>query len=193
MDDFLQQNFELPNHEPGISMAQMIKEIEAGRFFGMVECNIIVPEDANYEYKDIDNRTVYTNTKLRDYFADLPPIYKNADIHRSHIGEFMGNFAAEFNIMEKPRRSLISSMFADNMLFPTPILKWYLQHGLEITYIFNAWEFKPRVCFKAFVDEVCDLRRAADKDPEKFGILSELAKLKGLLCLLKFELCAVSF
>ena len=61
------------------------------------------------------------------------PIFKNTNISREDIGEFMKAYAEEHGIMAQPRCNLIGSMEGDKFLLATPLLKWYLEHGLELT------------------------------------------------------------
>ena len=67
-----------------------------GDIFGMVECDIVVPENS------------------RSQFQEMQPVFK--DIHvsrvRDDIGEILKTFAEQHNLLTKPRRMLIGSMFA---------------------------------------------------------------------------------
>jgi hypothetical protein len=63
------------------------------------------------------------------------PIFKNIDISRDRdIGEFMKKYAEENDIMRQPRRSRIGSMIGKKILLATPLLKWYLEHGLQVRF-----------------------------------------------------------
>ncbi|KAK3737997.1 hypothetical protein QZH41_009635, partial [Actinostola sp. cb2023] len=44
------------------------------------------------------------------------PIFKNTEISRDDIGEYMREFAEENDIMPKPRRSLIGSLKGEKIL-----------------------------------------------------------------------------
>jgi hypothetical protein len=99
----------------------IINAVKNDKLFGCVECDIHVPES------------------LREYFKEMFPIFKNTEIRREDIGEFMKSYAEENNVMPRPRRSLIGSMKGDKILLATPLLKWYLEHGLEV----RVKYFKP--------------------------------------------------
>jgi hypothetical protein len=92
----------------------IINAVKNDKLFGWVECDIHVPES------------------LQEYFKEMRPIFKNTEIRREDIGEFMKNYAEENNVMARPRRSLIGSMKGDKILLATPLLKWYLEHRLEV-------------------------------------------------------------
>ena len=58
----------------------------------------------------------------------------------------MKTYAEEHNIMAQPRRSLIGIMKGEKILLATPLLKWYLEHGLELTNVHQVIEFIPEPC-----------------------------------------------
>ena len=78
----------------------------------------------------------------------------------------------------KPTRYLIGSMWAEKILMITPLLTWYIKHGLEVTKIHQIIEFAPKSCFKAFADRVSNDRRNGDSDPA-LKVVAETSKLIG--------------
>jgi len=50
----------------------------------------------------------------------------------------MKSFAEENGLLKKPSDSLICSYYDIKILIATPLLKWYLEKGLEITYIYEV-------------------------------------------------------
>ena len=92
----------------------IINAVQNETLFGCVECDIHVPDH------------------LREQFQEMCPIFKNTEISREDIGDFMKAYAEENDIMRQPRRSLIGSMKGEKILLATPLLKWYLEHGLEV-------------------------------------------------------------
>ena len=97
-----------------MTLRTILDAVRDEKLFGCVECDIHVPE------------------RLRDKFSEMCPVFKNTDISRDDIGEFMKTYAEENDIMTRPRRSLIGSMVGEKILLATPLLKWYLEHGLEV-------------------------------------------------------------
>ena len=78
--------------------------------------------------------------------------------------------------MAQPRRSLIGSFFGTKILLATPLVQWYLEHGLVITRIYQVIEYTPVACFKPFGEAVSNARRAGDADPNK-AIIADTMKL----------------
>ena len=70
-------------------------------------------------------------------------IFKNTDITRADIGDFKKSYTEEHNIMAQPPSSLITSMKGEKILLATPLLKWYLEHRLEVTKVHQVIEFTP--------------------------------------------------
>ncbi len=122
----------------------ILAAIKNGTLFGVVECDIHVPEH------------------LKDHFSEMCPIFKNTQISRDDIGEYMKGFAEEQNLMPGPRRSLIGSFFGERILLATPLLNWYLDHGLEVTEIYQVVEYTPDPCFQAFGEQVSNARCEGD-------------------------------
>ena len=150
-----------------MSAERILSEVRHERLFGCVEVDIRVPEH------------------LKEKFSEMCPIFKNTEISREDIGEYMKAYAEEHKIMAQPRRSLIGSMKGDKVLLATPLLKWYLEHGLEVTKVHQVIEFTPQPCFKPFGDAVSDARRAGDADPSK-AIIADTMKLVSFCFILSF-------
>ena len=81
-------------------------------------------------------------------------------------------------MFQDPRRLLVGGMSAQKILLATPLLKWYLDHGMKVTKIYQVVEFTPKRCFKDFQDEVSEARREGDKDKSK-SIIADTMKLIG--------------
>ena len=88
----------------------------------------------------------------------MTPVFKNALIKFNDIGEYMQNYHKENNITFIESRKLIGSYFGEKIMLYTPLIKWYLQHGLEITNFYCAIQYQGRKCFQEFVDEVSNAR-----------------------------------
>ena len=98
----LRENF--PYRRP-LSEEGLMQEIIDGRLFGSVQCDLQVPEH------------------LRDYISIFPPIFRNKKtaVSRDDIGNLMKQYAEKENIMDQPRRLLISSFIHTNGTIITPL------------------------------------------------------------------------
>ena len=143
-----------------MTQQQIITAVVDGTLFGMIECDVRVPEH------------------LQDHFAEMQPIFKNANVSRDDIGPFMRQYAEEHDIMSTPRRMLVGSYRGEKILLTTPLLRWYLAHGLVVDRVYQIIEYEPKPCFQNFGDSVSAARRAGDADPDK-AIIADTMKLLG--------------
>ncbi|KAK7113423.1 hypothetical protein V1264_012714 [Littorina saxatilis] len=108
----------------------------------------------------------------------MQPIFKNESVSREQIGDFMKDYAEKHKLLSQPRRTLVGSYHGEQILLATPLLFWYVQHGLVVKNITLIVEYQPKTCFRQFGDSVSNARRAGDQDPSK-AILAETFKLLG--------------
>lgn len=139
---------------------QVQAAIVSGELFGLVRCDIRVPDER------------------KEYFQEMQPIFKNTEISREDIGDHMQEFAETHNLMTQPPRSLIGSYLGKDVLLTTPLLRWYLEQGLVLDAIHEVIQYWPKNCFKKFGEDVSNARRAGDKDPDK-AIIADTMKLLG--------------
>ena len=139
---------------------QILNGVRAGTVFGMIECDVRVPE------------------ALRAHFAEMQPVFKNIGIQREDLGPFMRRYAEEHDIMKTPRRMLVGSYYGDKILLATPLLRWYLDHGLEVLHVYQVVEYDPVPCFRRFGDAVSKARCEGDVHRDR-TIIADTMKLLG--------------
>ena len=80
--------------------------------------------------------------------------------------------------MIKNNKKLLGVMKTEKILLYSPLLKWYLNHGLQVTKIHRYISYTSGRPFKWFPEEVSSARRDADNNKNKKQ-LGDTAKLKG--------------
>ena len=75
-------------------------------------------------------------------------------------------------------KKLLGALEADEVLLYTPLLRWYIEHGLELQDVYTTIEYQPGKILAWFVDEVTDARCMGDTDKEN-AISAEVFKLLG--------------
>ena len=149
-----------PRQKWNMTQNEILAAVIDGTLFGMIECDIHVPPE------------------LRPYFSEMQPIYKNTTVTRDDIGPFMRQYAEEHDIMSTPRRMLVGSFHGIKLLLATPLLRWYLAHGLVVDRVYQIVEYSPKPCFRDFGESVSTARRNGDSDPDK-AIIADTMKLLG--------------
>ncbi len=144
-----------------MSERQVLESIQKGLIFGAAEVDIHVPNH------------------LKHKFEEFPPIFKNTTVSLEHIGNHMRGFLEETGQKFSSRRYLVSSMFGEKMLLITPLLNFYIKLGLVVTKVHQIIEFRPKKCFKRFVDQISNDRRAGDRN-SAYKAIAETSKLTGV-------------
>ena len=108
----------------------------------------------------------------------MTPIFKNVDVSLDDVGEVMQNYAKEHSIKDVPRRLLIGSYFGKENRLSTPLLKWYLEHGLVVTCIYKVIEYIRNAAFNSFMTQVAQARLDGDRDKNK-ALITETMKRIG--------------
>ncbi|KAG3051285.1 hypothetical protein PC122_g22981 [Phytophthora cactorum] len=135
--------------------------------------------DKVFEFLECDIRTP---GHLKDYFSEMTPIFKNVLIDctdESVIGKHMLDYnQSRTSNRSKPARKLIGSYFGEKILIYTPLLKWYLSHGMEITKTYCFIKASFHKTFAPFMEAVSNARREGDVDKSK-AMIAEMMKLVG--------------
>ena len=105
-------------------------------------------------------------------------MFKNIRLTRNDLGPFMRRYAEDHNIIATPRRMLVGSYRGDKILLATPLLRWHLDHGLEVTHVYQVINYDAIACFRRFGDAVSTARLEGDVHSHK-AIIADTMKLLG--------------
>lgn len=65
----------------------------------------------------------------------------NEEIPFEAVGEYTQNTARKLQVSENPRRLLVGGVRARKIVLATPLLEWYMEHGLVISRVYQVVEF----------------------------------------------------
>ena len=117
--------------------------------------------------------------QLLDKFSEFSPLFILSEVPEDQIPQHMHAYKINTGRKKiKNNKKLLGVMKAEKILLYSPLLKWYLNHGLQVTKIYKYISYTPGTPFKWFPEEVSAARRAADQDKNKKQ-LGDTAKLKG--------------
>jgi G:T-mismatch repair DNA endonuclease (very short patch repair protein) len=146
--------------DKALTQEEVLEKILNGQMNGFVECDLHVPDH------------------LLEKFAEMPPIFKNIELSREHLSDHMRQFAEDNDHLLRPQRCLIGSMKGEKILLLSDLLRWYMEHGLVVTKVYQVVEYETRPIFKNFSKSVSDTRRLGDVDAS-LKLLANTAKLIG--------------
>ena len=140
---------------------ELIQNVLNDKLFGFFEVDIEVPE------------------QKRKRFSEFCPLFVISEVPEEQIPQHMKDYKINTGRkMIKNNKKLLGVMKAEKILLYSPLLKWYLNHGLQVTKIHRYISYTSGRPFKWFPEEVSSARRAADQDKNKKQ-LGDTAKLKG--------------
>ena len=140
---------------------KLIQNVLNDKLFGFFQVDIEVPE------------------QLLDKFSEFSPLFVLSEVPEDQIPQHMQDYKINTGRKKiKNNKKLLGVMKAEKILLYSPLLKWYLNHGLQVTKIHKYISYTPGRSFKWFPEEVSGARRAADQDKNKRQ-LGDTAKLKG--------------
>ena len=140
---------------------ELIQNVLNDELFGFFEVDIEVPE------------------QKRKRFSEFCPLFVISEVLEDQIPQHMKDYKINTGRkMIKNNKKLLGVMKAEKILLYSPPLKWYLNHGLQVTKIHRYISYTSGRPFKWFPKEVSSARRAADQDKNKKQ-LGDTAKLKG--------------
>ena len=140
---------------------KLIQNVLNGKLFGFFQVDIEVPE------------------QLLDKFSEFSPLFILSEVPEDQIPQHMEDYKINTGRKKiKNNKKLLGVMKAEKILLYSPLLKWYLNHGLQVTKIHKYISYTSGRPFKWFPEEVSAARRAADQDKNKRQ-LGDTAKLKG--------------
>ena len=158
-------------HKGKITENAVLEGVVNGELFGMVEVDIRVPKQWSSHFR-------HPTLSPYDYFREMSPLFCSTDIAFDDIGAHKQAHIREYQLSDQPRRLLVGGMKARQILLATPLLQWYLKHGLVVTKIYQVVEFQQQRCFREFVKEVSDARRQGDTDQDT-AIIADTMKVIG--------------
>ena len=140
---------------------EIIKNVLNDKLFGFFEVDIEVPE------------------QKRKRFSEFCPLFVISEVPEDQIPQHMKDYKINTGRkMIKNNKKLLGVMKTEKILLYSPLLKWYLNHGLQVTKIHRYISYTSGRPFKWFPEEVSSARREADNDKNKKQ-LGDTAKLKG--------------
>ncbi len=134
---------------------------------------------AKFGFVEVD---IHTPDHLINTFQSFPPLFKNMHIGPDLMSEHMKKMFSQ-NGKDLPHqfvgnRKLVSVLKADKILLYTPLLKWLLEHGLEVTKVHSWISAQPNFPFKKFTEDVTNARIEGDRFKHK-KVKADCAKLIG--------------
>ena len=99
------------------------------------------------EYKlfGYDQYDIEVPGALKYKFSNSPPSFKNFNVSRADIVDYMMDYAIDNDLLKQPQLMLISSFKLENGTIITPLLNFYLNLGLKCTKPIASFSTHPKI------------------------------------------------
>ena len=116
---------------------ELIQNVLNDKLFGFFQVDIEVPE------------------QLWDKFSEFSPLFILSEVPEDQIPQHMHAYKINTGRKKiKNNKKLLGVMKAEKILLYSPLLKWYLNHGLQVTKIHKYISYTSGRPFKWFPEEV---------------------------------------
>ena len=103
---------------------KLIQNVLNDKLFGFFEVDIEVPERSGEA------------EQLRKHFSEFSPLFVISEVPEEQIPQHMKDYQINTGRKKiKNNKKLLGVMKAEKILLYSPLLKWYLNHGLQFTKI----------------------------------------------------------
>lgn len=141
-----------------IQKSTLLKAIKEDEVFGFIRCDVKSPDGMIQKH-------------LKNGFL-FPPIITKKIIGDDMLSPFMKSINDK-----KPTESPVQTYHGTNVFLFTPMVKLYMDLGLEISNVTEVVQYQPGKCFLPFANRVVQLRSEATRDGDDAKQLT--AKLFG--------------
>ena len=121
------------------TVPHFLQMLFAKKVFGILVCDIIIPEDKDAE-------------RMKKYFEDFAPIIKHANINYEDIGEFMQGVSDRSGIKVKDRRCVIDSYFGKGVGLVDEYVVWLLNKGFMADKVYTFIRYNKEPIFQDFAN-----------------------------------------
>ena len=138
-------------------------------------------EDKLFGFLQVD---IQVSDNLKEKFSEFSPLFVVDSVPESMIPKHMKDYQTRTG-RKTPQgsRKLLGVTKSENILLYTPVLKWYLNHGLKVTGIYKYFKYKSSRPFIWSPEEVSKARRDGDNNPalKQLELETHILCLRGIL------------
>ena len=99
-------------------------------------------------------------------FEEMPPVFVNREVLEATVSKEMLDYLIRTGRKRTTGKKLLGVLEADEILLYRPLLRWYIEHGVELQVVYTTIEYQPGKILAWLVDEVTDAPCMGDTDKE---------------------------
>ena len=131
-------------HKSRVSEETLLKEILADNIYGFAVVDI-QPGPRTKKFLNLNWLPIIRHDEIQ--FSDLPLFMQRPEIAKTF-----------------PRRTLVQTLHATEILLHTKLIQWYVEQGFTIKKIYRMFEYQRYGCYKDVHDRVYEARVKATEE-----------------------------
>ena len=116
----------VPEEQKVRAVPRFVQSLQEGKWFGSAEVDLKVPE------------------ALVPKFEEMCPFFINKQVPQEAVPDHMMDYLQRTGRNRGDGRKLVGALSAEKMLVYGPLLRWYIDHGVEITAVHRTINYQPK-------------------------------------------------
>lgn len=132
-----------PINDNGMTERELLDKIQEGKIDGFLLASAVVP------------------TELRDYFADLPPLFKRVEISREDLSAKMRDYCESHDLLKHPTPQLVTGYHMTDLLYYSHYVRFLLEHGVHFFNVKRFYQYRTAPILRGFLTNIAKRRMEA--------------------------------
>ena len=146
----------------------ILSSVLSKELYGFLSVDIQIPHEWNQVVRERpDYETRFRFITPYNFFKEMAPFFMNIRLDYENFSPRMKQHIEENNLSKLPREFLTTGMKAEKLLLNSELLRFYLQYGMEVTKIYDVYEFEGQPVFKTFQEQITAERRCGCDNARK--------------------------
>lgn len=135
-----------PIKDNGMTEQELLDRIQNGEMDGYLLASAVVP------------------THLRDFFSDLPPLFKRVEISRSDLSPIMLKYCEKHDLLKSPSKQLVTGFHMENAMYYSHYVRYLLDHGVHFFNVRRMYQYRTSPILRSFLMDAANQRMKAQAD-----------------------------
>lgn len=129
--------------DDGMTEEEILNQIQDGHMDGFILASAVVP------------------LELREFFSDLPPLFKRAEISRSDLSPAMLKYCERNDLLKTASKQLVTGYHMTRTLYYSYYVRYLLDHGVKFYAVERVYQFRTAPILRQFLSDISKRRMEA--------------------------------
>jgi hypothetical protein len=133
-------------NDNGMTEREIFSAVQDGTLEGFLLCSAVVP------------------VEMREYFADLPPIFKKCQISRDDLSDEMREYCIRHDLLPHSTNQLVTGYHMEDQLCYSSYIQYLMDLGVEFYNLKRVYQFRTAPIFKEYLEKISEARVRAQQE-----------------------------